>query len=224
MNLHQLFLSNPSHVCHKWIHYFDIYEKHFERFRWKEFTMVEIGVDGGGSLAMWKEYFGSRAKIVGIDINQNCKQYENPEANVFVEIGNQSDTNFLQSVLDKHGLPDLILDDGSHRMNDLNATFDFLYPKLKDGGIYFVEDLLTCYMPNYDGGFGNPNTFIEKTKKIMDSLNMGSLNTQLGGSNKELDYFAQNTQCISCYDSIVVFDKKKQGRRIDVKTGTINLF
>ena len=68
--LHKYFLNNAHKRLHKWVHYFDIYERHFERFRGKSPTMIEIGVQGGGSLAMWKEYFGpgSRTRIAAISI------------------------------------------------------------------------------------------------------------------------------------------------------------
>ena len=52
--LHKYYLNNACKRLHKWFHYFDIYERHFERFRGKNPTMLEIGVFGGGSLAMWK--------------------------------------------------------------------------------------------------------------------------------------------------------------------------
>ena len=74
--LHRYFLNNSHKRLHKWIHYFDIYETHFARFRGKAPVMVEIGVMGGGSLKMWKEYFGEGSRIVGVDINPDCKVHE----------------------------------------------------------------------------------------------------------------------------------------------------
>jgi len=67
--LHRYFLENSSKLMHKWIHYFDIYERHFSRFRNAAPVILEIGVFGGGSLAMWKEYFGPSAQVLGLDIN-----------------------------------------------------------------------------------------------------------------------------------------------------------
>ena len=82
--LHRYFLNNGYKRVHKWVHYFDIYERHFERFRGKNPVMVEIGVMGGGSLAMWKAYFGDGCKIIGIDIDANCKQHEAEDIEVFI--------------------------------------------------------------------------------------------------------------------------------------------
>ena len=80
----------------RWNHYFDIYERHFNKFRNKEIVVLEIGVAHGGSLQMWKEYFGDKAKIYGIDINPKCKEFE--EENIEIFIGSQSDKKFLQKV------------------------------------------------------------------------------------------------------------------------------
>jgi hypothetical protein len=60
-NLHAYFLNNNSKVIHKWLHYFDIYEKHFQKYIDKKVLIFEIGVAKGGSLEMWKYYFGENA-------------------------------------------------------------------------------------------------------------------------------------------------------------------
>jgi 23S rRNA U2552 (ribose-2'-O)-methylase RlmE/FtsJ len=88
-DLEQYFRQNNDRLIYKWIHYFDIYERHFARFRNKEMTILEIGVSQGGSLQMWKNYFGPKAKIYGIDVNPKCKDLE--EENIKIFIGSQSD-------------------------------------------------------------------------------------------------------------------------------------
>ncbi len=92
-DLEKYFRENKGRLIHKWIHYFVIYDRHFSRFRNKEITILKIGVSHGGSLQMWKEYFGSKAKIYGIDINPLCKDLE--EDNIKIFIGSQSDSKFL---------------------------------------------------------------------------------------------------------------------------------
>lgn len=104
--LQKYFLNNGSKQLHKWVHYFDIYEQHFERFRGKSPTMLEIGVAGGGSLEMWREYFGPGTKIVGIDIEPACKAHE--QANIEIFIGNQADTNLLDDILGKYPEIDIV--------------------------------------------------------------------------------------------------------------------
>ena len=134
MNLWADFLTNDARVVWKWKHYFPIYERHFHDFVYKSVTLLEIGVASGGSLQMWKRYLGPHATIIGIDILAECKAYE--EDQIEVRVGSQQDTNFLQSVIDEFGVPDIVLDDGSHRMSDTLTTFEFLYPRLPKNGVY----------------------------------------------------------------------------------------
>jgi hypothetical protein len=92
------------------------------------------------------------ARIVGIDIVPGCKRYE--EDQIEVRIGKQQDERFLQSILDEFGPPDIVLDDGSHRMADMIETFLFLHPRTAKNGVYMVEDLHTGYWEEYEGGCG----------------------------------------------------------------------
>jgi hypothetical protein len=218
--IHKLFLNNGGNICNKWIHYLDIYEKHFAKFVGKKFTMFEIGVSKGGSVEMWRDYFGKDVTIVGIDIDKKCKQYEGEQINI--EIGDQSDWNFLQMLIDKYGIPELVIDDGSHIMKDLIASFNFLYPLLKDGSIYLAEDLHTCYISEPYNGNG-VNTFMNLVKTHIDELSTGNLKVQVN-NNRELSEIWATTNSITCYDSIVVYEKKNQGRRFDLNTGSEKLF
>lgn len=216
--LHNYFLNNNGKILHKWIHYFDIYERYFDKYVDKPILMIEIGVDNGGSIDMWKKYFGSNSTIVGIDIRPECKQFEDIENKVFVEIGDQSDINFLNSIIEKYGNPDIILDDGSHIMNHLIKTFEFLYYKMKSDGTYLVEDLHTCYWNDFEGGLRRPNTFIEFSKSKIDELNASYTNGQ-----QESTEFTKNTQSINIYDSVIVFERRPQNKKFHIKTGSINL-
>jgi hypothetical protein len=218
--IHKLFLNNGGNICNKWIHYLDIYEKHFARFVGKKFTMFEIGVSKGGSVELWRDYFGADVTIVGIDIDPKCKQYEGDQ--IHIEIGDQSDALFLNSLIEKYGIPDLVIDDGSHVMQDLIMSFTFLYPLLKSGAVYLAEDLHTCYIAEPYNGNG-ANTFINMVKIHIDQLSTGNLKIQTASDNKLSELWA-TTNSITCYDSIVVYEKRKQGRRFDLNTGSEKLF
>ena len=63
--LRDFFENHPHRMIHKWMHYFEIYERHFNQFRGKPMSMLEFGVLHGGSLQMWKYYFGKEARIYG---------------------------------------------------------------------------------------------------------------------------------------------------------------
>lgn len=209
--LYSLFQSNSAEPIYKWAHYFPIYERHFREFVNKSVLMIEIGVFKGGSLKMWHKYFGPLARIVGLDIHPACALFDGDDCKV--RIGDQRDVKFLGSVIKEFGTPDIVLDDGSHMMEDMDATFRFLYPLLNNNGVYVVEDAHTCYREEYGGGLRKPGTFIEKAKELIDVLNAYHI------SDDMVDDFTRSTFSISFYDSIVVFEKKKHGRPRSVQSG-----
>ena len=199
MNMYESFLTNSQRPIQKWLHYFPVYERYFERFQNRSIVMYEIGVFQGGSLQFWKKYFGPFATIVGIDINPNCKSME--ETQVHVRIGDQSDHKFLQEVFDEFGPPDIVLDDGSHQQDHINATLEFFYTRMKPESVYLIEDVHTAYFPSYGGGLLQENTIIERCKGLVDFLNgyYCDLPTE----------FADSTFSIALYDSIIVLEKKQ---------------
>ncbi len=194
------FLTNRGGVVHKWTHYFSAYERHFARFKDTSCVVLEIGCFKGGSLQMWKRYFGPHAEIVGIDIEPACKQFEEDQIRIF--IGDQADCAFLAKVIEDVGQPDIIIDDGSHVMRHVNASFDFLYPRLARNGVYLVEDLHTAYWDEYGGGFRKEGTFIERSKSLIDSLNVFHSRGAV-----PVDSFSRSTLSMHFYDSVVVFEK-----------------
>ena len=131
---------------HKKYSYFALYDKVFAGFIGRAPRVLEIGVYNGVSIKAWREFLGDGATVVGIDINSKCKRHEEADKGIFVRIGNQADVNFLRAVTDEFGPFDIILDDGSHLTHHVIATFNHAFPhSLKDGGIYFIEDLNTSY-------------------------------------------------------------------------------
>ncbi len=200
MSLWSDFLANDKKTIHKWKHYFPAYERHFKDFVYKPVTFIEIGCGRGGSLQMWKSYFGPHAVIVGVDINPACKSYE--EDQIEVRIGDQSDPKLLQSLIDEFGAPDIVLDDGSHIMHHISATFNFLYPRLAKNGIYMVEDLHTAYRDEFEGGLRKPSTFIELSKNLIDELNADHTLGALPPTE-----FTKSTLSMHFYDSMVVFER-----------------
>lgn len=200
MNLWSDFLNHDKRLIHKWKHYFPIYERHFKNFVYKPVTFIEIGCGFGGSLQMWKQYFGPHARIVGIDVNPECERYA--EDQIEIHIGPQQDTEFLKHVVDRVGTPDIVLDDGSHVMSHIAATFNFLYPKMPKNGVYLVEDLHTAYWEEYEGGLHRPATFIELCKNLVDELNADHSRGALAPSE-----FTKSTFGMHFYDSVVVFER-----------------
>jgi len=123
----------------KWIHYFDIYERHLRKFVGEEVHIVEIGVFSGGSMDMWHGYFGPKCRMYGVDIRQECKIYENERTRIF--IGDQRDRNFWKSFVQKVPRIDIVIDDGSHQPEHQIVTLEELLPIVRPGGVYICEDV-----------------------------------------------------------------------------------
>jgi len=206
------FLTHNDKVIYKWEHYFPAYEENFSSYRNKDFVFLEIGVSYGGSLQMWRKYFGPLATIVGIDIDPECKSHEGP--GIHVRIGDQSDPNFLKNIIDEFGVPQIVLDDGSHQMNHINSSFDFLYPLMVPNSVYMVEDLHTAYWEEYGGNVFNEMTFINRTKNFIDLLNADHSRGVI-----EPNSFTRDTYSIHIYDSIVAFRKGSIKRKVAFCTG-----
>lgn len=146
--------------------YFETYDALFARYRGKPITFVEIGVLGGGSLFMWREFFGPQARIVGIDLNPNAKKWE---AEGFeIHIGSQSDERFWREVVAAVGPMDVVLDDGGHTFEQQIVTTEALIDNIADGGMLVVEDTHTSYMR----GFGSRHySFMKYVARMMDRIN-----------------------------------------------------
>lgn len=215
-DLEKYFRQNNNRIIHKWVHYFDVYDRHFDRFRDREIVIVEIGVYQGGSLQMWKNYFGEKATIYGIDINPNCKQFE--EDRIKILIGSQSDRNFLREI--KKQLPpiDILIDDGGHTMRQQITTYQELFGHVKDDGVYLCEDLHTSYWLKFGGGHKRSGTFIEFSKNLIDSLNAFHSEQR----SLKVNQFTRTVNSIHYYDSIIVIEKHKREKPYDEKTGIIS--
>lgn len=125
------------------------YESLLSSYRDKPIKYLEIGVLGGESIKAMREVFKNAQCIVGLDINNESKQYENSQQNIFVEIGNATNSNFINEIVQKYGTFDIILDDGSHINRDVIKSFEILFPLLNDNGLYIVEDTITYKHTNY---------------------------------------------------------------------------
>jgi hypothetical protein len=127
----------------KWTHYFDIYHRHLCQFIGKDVHVVEVGIYSGGSLDMWKAYFGSRCKIYGVDIEPACKVYEDERTRIF--IGDQGDHNFWRDFRKQVPKVDVLIDDGGHHPEQQIVTLEEVLPHIRLGGVYMCEDVHSDY-------------------------------------------------------------------------------
>lgn len=193
--------NSDDRMLNKWMHYFDVYDRHFKKYRGKEVTIMEIGVAQGGSLRMWKDYFGDKAKIYGIDLNPNCKQFE--EEGVEVIIGSQSDRDFLRKLKQQVPKLDVLIDDGGHTMIQQIVSFEELFDHVKEDGVYLCEDLHTSYELRFGGGHKRRGTYIEYTKNFIDYLNAWHSEQ----NSLPISDFTRSVNSIHYYSGMVVLEK-----------------
>lgn len=211
--LEKIFMEDGKRLMEKWKHYFEIYERHFNRYRNQEVVILEIGVSHGGSLQMWKEYFGPKAKIYGIDIDPRCKAFE--EENITIFIGSQSDKKFLEQVKKEIPLIDILIDDGGHTMEQQIVSFEVLFNHIKEDGIYLCEDLHTSYLVSYGGGYRRRGTFIEYSKNFIDYIN--AYHSQQ--KRLKINNFTQSAYSLHYYDSVLVIEKRKKEKPTVISFG-----
>lgn len=212
-SLEQYFKKNKGRLIHKYHHYFDIYERHFHKYRKKKVTILEIGIFQGGSLQMWKNYFGKNAVIYGVDINPKCKAFE--EKNIKIFIGSQSDREFLRHLKTQIPKVDILIDDGGHTMKQQIVTFEELYDHVKEDGVYLCEDLHTSYWLRYGGGNKRMGTFIEYSKDFIDDLNAYHSEQRA----LKVSDFTKSTDSLHFYDSMLVIEKAPRKPPVDSSTG-----
>jgi hypothetical protein len=214
--LETYFHDNNKRLIHKWRHYFEIYDTHFARFRNKMPVILEIGVSQGGSLQMWKAYFGEGCTVIGLDIDPACKKLEEP--GIQVHIGSQSDRKFLRELKTKIPKVDILIDDGGHTMVQQIVTYEELFDHISEDGVYLVEDLHTSYWIGFGGGYKRRGTFIERSKNFIDYINAWH-SEQKGLA---INGFTRSVHSVHYYDSIVVVHKRKMEKPHTVISGSLS--
>ncbi|CAK9083089.1 unnamed protein product [Durusdinium trenchii] len=162
----------------KHAHYFDLYHRHLQHFRGKKSHLLEIGVASGGSLQMWKAYFGPRLRITGVDCCPfSGMRGELEDHRTSIWIGNQEDPQFWAELIQSVPPFDIIIDDGSHVGRMQLEAFESLWPHLAPGGVYIVEDLMFGYLDmglHKDALFFKGHTlWVERLKGLMDEMQTG---------------------------------------------------
>ena len=139
----KLSVISGKHKANKHIRgYSDFYESLFSPVRDGSIKILEIGIWQGGSLKMWKEFFPN-GKVFGIDIHKSAIDTVKGEDRIQGFICDQSNRNQLQALMKQIGPVDIILDDGSHVMKHQQISLATLFPFVKPGGVYCIEDVHT---------------------------------------------------------------------------------
>lgn len=207
MTLREFFINAPK-GCDKWDRYFDVYETRFAKYKGKDVTFVEVGVQNGGSIEIWSQYFGPNSKLYGIDIDPKCAELKFDNPNIEIIIGDQSLPEFWDETLAKIGNIDVFIDDGGHHNNQQIVTFNKAFPLINVGGIFVIEDTHTSYWPEYEGGLHHVTSFTEYCKNFADVVN--SMHYDAVQDNSDLiiaKSVASNISSVSFYDSMIVLEK-----------------
>ncbi len=129
--------------------YLNKYEFFLAKWKNKEIVLLELGVLNGASIDMWSEYFVN-GKIYGVDIDKRCLEYAGGNKEIIIQ-----DLGWEES-LEKLGeklLPDILIDDASHYWSDQIKAIWHLLPKMKNGGVFIMEDLNTSHIKQCSNGF-----------------------------------------------------------------------
>jgi len=214
--LETIYFAHQGNTAHKWHHYLPLYDRYFAPFRNRTapLRMLEIGVSGGGSLELWRNYFGPEAIIYGIDINPDCAKFDGIGGNK-VRIGSQADARFLTNIVHEMGGLDIVLDDGSHIASHMRKSFDILFPLLADGGIYVAEDVSCAYWTKFGGGYRRSGTFIEMTKTLIDDVHHW-----WHRKGEKIAAARGKISGIHVHSSFIVFEKNDVQSPINSRVGT----
>ncbi|HEU5085681.1 MAG TPA: class I SAM-dependent methyltransferase [Acidimicrobiales bacterium] len=172
--------------------YLPAYARHLGRFRGTDASLLEVGVNRGGSLQFWRAWLGPDVRLVGADIDPACAAHTDEGATIL--IGDQGDRGFLDE-LAALGPFDVVIDDGGHLASQQTATFEGLWPAVKPGGVYVCEDTATSYLPAFRDG----PTFMELVKAKVDEMH-----AWFGGEPTD---FTRTAASIHVYGSLVAIEK-----------------
>jgi hypothetical protein len=182
----------------KWRHYFEIYHRHLAKFIGQDVGIVEVGVYSGGSLEMWKKYFGPRCRIYGVDIREECKSYEDEV--VKISVGDQADRNFWRRFKAEVPALDIVIDDGGHRAQQQIVTLEELLAHLRPGGIYICEDV-----------YGVFNSFHDYVSGLTHHLNAWQMQPGVSWPHEGIrpNPFQRAVHSMHVYPFMVVIEKRE---------------
>ena len=223
------FANRTEHGLHerraqKWSQYLHPYHRHLHKFRGKEITLVEMGVQSGGSLHMWMDYFGDKARIYGVDIDSRVRVVEGDRpGRVKVFIGDQGDPEFLRGLCKQIGRIDFVLDDASripwHQIMGVEMLFPCLNP---DGGVYMVEDLGTD--THHVGKAANESIVAYAHAKAAE-LQVDTRPEVLARHPRQapITMWQRQLRSVHAYGSLVVFEKIRERRHFALDAGQVTI-
>jgi hypothetical protein len=199
--------------------YTKIYERYFAPLRDKQLKFLEIGFFRGASAHMWEDYF-TQGEIHFIDVEPNTLEFLKNFTRTTLHIMNQEDPAALVNFIQKTGGEfDIIIDDGGHTMSQQIISFKQLFPAVRSGGVYVIEDLHTSYanyIPAYTHfGSKNQKTTVEFLQNLVHDINGVSARTGYADFEKcpqhifdQLSVYEKQIESIHFYASLCFIFKR----------------
>jgi GT2 family glycosyltransferase len=187
--LGELYRTHTGKVSDKWSSYLPVYEEAFAPLQGRKVSLLEIGIQNGGSLEIYSQYFPSFEKLVGCDINPNCEKLKYQDPRIRVVVGDANTDKTEKRILEIVDSFDIILDDGSHTSADIIRAFARYWKHVRPGGIFIAEDLHCSYWQDYSGGLYDPFSSISFFKALADVIHQEHWGLRAGPS-KRLEKFA----------------------------------
>lgn len=170
-SLRDLYQAHSGKVSDKWSIYLETYDRIFAQYRNRPVRILEIGVQNGGSLEIWRKYFPNAELVLGCDINVACGNLVFDDNKIAVIVGDANTNDVEGNITATSDRFDIIIDDGSHTSSDIIRSFARYFPHLSEGGIYIAEDLHCSYWREFEGGLYDPLSSMSFFKCLLDVVN-----------------------------------------------------
>jgi hypothetical protein len=213
--LNELALKSHADKSSDFHNYTEIYARYFSPLREKPIKFLEIGIYKGSSVKLWEDYFPG-AELHFMDITLEHVEYTSQRSHYHV--ANQESPQDLHRFIEETGgYFDIIIDDGGHTMNQQITSFQYLFPHIKSGGMYIIEDLHTSYWPQFGGSMSRrpKKTTIEYLKTLIDEVNFVGYRTSRASHrnidpsiSNEMNLHREKIESIHFYDSLVIIIKR----------------
>lgn len=169
----ETFEAQTGRTSDKWDSYLTVYDEVFLPYRDRSISLLEIGVQNGGSLEVHARYFANHQLIVGCDIHPLCASLVYPDHDkIRIVVGDANALETRTKIASLSADFDIIIDDGSHKSDDIILSFLNYFPRLKPGGLFVVEDLHASYWQGYGGGVFHPQSSLAFLKNLTDLVNL----------------------------------------------------
>jgi len=233
----QIHLNKTGKVSDKWESYLDTYDKLFEEFKYKSINILEIGIQNGGSLETWAEYFKNAKNIIGCDIEPKCSLLKFSDDRIKLGVNDIKSQETYEAINLWTDNLDIVIDDGSHNSIDILEAFGKYFPMMNPEGVYVIEDTHTLYWKDWGGELhSNFNAYIF-FKKLIDVINFQFWEKEMSIEEYLNDFFGNGKiptfilegwiESIEFKNSLIIVKKSKKansnllGKRL--VTGTQDL-